>query len=49
LIIDRPSEAIYSKLKNGSYNHLTFRILWSKTFRPIEIVDSEINFTFTVK
>ena len=39
LIIDRPSEAIYSKLKNGSYNHLTFRILSSKTFRPIEIVE----------
>ena len=49
LIIDRPSEAIYSKLKNGSYNHLTFRILSSKTFRPIEIVDSEINFIFTIK
>jgi hypothetical protein len=49
LIIDRPSEAIYSKLKNGSYNHFTFRILSSKTFRPIEIVDSEMNFIFTIK
>jgi hypothetical protein len=49
LIIDRTSEAICSKLKNGSYNHLTFRILSSKTFRPIEIMDSEINFIFTIK
>ena len=49
LIVDRPSEAIYSKLKNGSYNHLTFRILSSKTFRPIEIVDSEINLIFSIK
>ena len=46
LIIDRPSQPIYSKLKNGSYNSLTFRILSSKTFRPIEILDSEINFIF---
>jgi hypothetical protein len=49
LIIDRPSQPIYSKLKNGSYNHLTFRILSSKTFRPIEILDSEINFIFSIK
>jgi hypothetical protein len=28
-IIDRPSQPIYSKLKNGSYNSLTFRILSS--------------------
>ena len=49
LIVDRPAESIYSKLKNGSYNHLTFRILSSKTFRPIEIVDSEINFIFNIK
>jgi hypothetical protein len=49
LIIDRPSQPIYSKLKNESYNHLTIRILSSKTFKPIEIVDSEINFIFTIK
>ena len=49
LIVDRPAEAIYSKLKNGAYNHLTFRILSSKTFKPIEIVDSEINFIFNIK
>jgi hypothetical protein len=36
LIVDRPSQPIYSKLKNGSYNILTFRILSSKTFRPIK-------------
>jgi len=49
LIVGRLSEAIYFKLKNGSYNHLTFRILSSKTFRPIEIVDSEINLMFGIK
>jgi hypothetical protein len=49
LIIDRPSQPIYSKLKNGSYNSLTFRILSSKTFRSIEILDSEINFIFSIK
>jgi hypothetical protein len=48
LIIDRPSQPIYSKLKNGSYNQLTFRILSSKTFKPIEILDSEINFIFSI-
>jgi hypothetical protein len=35
LIVDRPSQPIYSKLKNGSYNQHTFRVLSSKTFRPI--------------
>ena len=49
IIIDRPSQPIYSKLKNGSYNSLTFRILSSKTFRPIKILDSEINFIFSIK
>jgi hypothetical protein len=49
LIIDRPSQPIYSKLKNGSNNSLTFRILSSKTFRHIEILDSEINFIFSIK
>jgi len=49
LIIERPSQPIYSKLKNRSYNSLTFRILSSKTFRPIEILDSEINFIFSIK
>jgi hypothetical protein len=49
LIVDRPSQPIYSKLKNGSYNHLTFRILSSKIFKPIEIVDSEINCIFSIK
>jgi len=47
--VGRPAEAIYSKLKNESYNNLTFRILSSKTFKPIEIVDSEINFIFSIK
>ena len=46
---DRPSQPIYSKLKNGSYTHLTFRIISSKTFKAIEIVDSEINCIFSIK
>ena len=37
LIIDRPSQPIYSKLKNGSYNQLTFRILSSKTFNQLKL------------
>ena len=49
LIVDRSSQPIYSKLKNGSYNDLTFRIISSKTFKPIEIVDSEINCIFSIK
>jgi hypothetical protein len=49
LIIDRPSQPIYSKLKNGFYNSLTLRILSSKTFKPIEILDSEINLIFSIK
>jgi hypothetical protein len=48
LIVDRPPQPIYSKLKNGTYNSLTFRILSSKTFLPVTIVDSEINFIFTI-
>ena len=49
LIVDRPAYPIYSKLRNGSYNHLTFRILSSKTFRPIELIDPEINFIFSIE
>ena len=49
LIVDKPAYPIYSKLRNGSYNHLTFRILSSKTFRPIEMIDPEINFIFSIK
>jgi len=49
LIVDKPAYPIYSKLRNGSYNHLTFRVLSSKTFRPIELIDPEINFIFSIK
>jgi len=42
LIVDKSAYPIYSKLRNGNYNHLTFRILSSKTFRPIELIDPEI-------
>ena len=49
LIVDKPAYPIYSKLRNGNFNHLTFRILSSKTFRPIELIDPEINFIFSIK
>jgi hypothetical protein len=49
LIVDKPSYPIYSKLRDGNYNHLTFRILSSKTFRPIQLIDPEINFIFSIK
>jgi len=49
LIVDKPAYPIYSKLLNGSYNHYTFIILSSKSFRPIELIDPEINFIFSIK
>ena len=49
LKVDKPAYLIFSKLRNGNYNHLTFRVLTSKTFRPIELIDPEINFIFSIK
>jgi hypothetical protein len=49
LIVDKPAYPIYSKLPNGTYNHLTFRILSSKNFKPIELIDPEINLIFSIK
>jgi hypothetical protein len=49
LIIDKPSYPIYSTLKSGFYNRLTFRILSSKTYKPMEILDPEMNFIFSIK
>ena len=49
LIVDKPAYPIYSKLRNGNYNHLTFRTLSSKSFKPIELIDPEINFIFSIK
>lgn len=49
LIQDRPSDPIYSTLKSGSYNQLTFRVLDAKTYQPVEIVDGEINLIFNIK
>ena len=36
-------------LKSGFYNILTFRILSSKTYKPMEILDPEMNFIFSIK
>jgi hypothetical protein len=49
LIFDKPSYPIYSTLKSGFYNRLTFRILSSKTYKPMEILDPEMNFIFSIK
>ena len=49
LIVDKPSYPIYSNLKSGFYNRLTFRILSSKTYKPMEVLDPEINFIFSIK
>ena len=49
LITDKPSFPIYSSLKSRTFNHLTFRILSSKTYRPIEIIDPEIHLIFSSK
>ena len=49
LITDRPSFPIYSSLKAGTFSHLTFRILSSKTYRPLELIDPEVHFIFSIK
>jgi hypothetical protein len=49
LIVDKPSYPIYSNLKSCFYNRLTFRILSSKTYKPMEILDPEMNFIFSIK
>ena len=49
LITDKPSFPIYSSLKSGTFNQLTFRILSAKTYRPIEIIDPEIHLIFSIK
>jgi hypothetical protein len=49
LITDKPSFPIYSALKSGMFNRLTFRILSSKTYRPIQIIDPEIHFICSIK
>ena len=46
LIVDKPSYPIYSTLKSGFYNRLTFRILSSKTYKPMEILDPDMNFFY---
>ena len=49
LITDKPSFPIYSSLKTGTFNQLTFRILSSKTYQPVQIVDPEIHMIFSIK
>jgi hypothetical protein len=49
LITDKPAFPIYSALKAGTFNHFTFRILLSKTYRPIQIIDPEIHFICSIK
>lgn len=42
------SSPLYSKLKQGRFNSLTFRILNAKTYEQMEILDGEINLRFVV-
>jgi hypothetical protein len=49
LIIDKPSNPIYSNSKTGFYNILTFRILSIETFKPMEILDPGIKSFFSIK
>lgn len=49
LITDKPSFPLYSSLKAGIFNQLTFRILSSKTYRPVAIIDPEVHFIFSIK
>jgi len=49
LIVDKPSYPIYSNLKSGFYNRLTFRVLSSITYIPMKILDPEMNYIFSIK
>jgi hypothetical protein len=44
LIVDKSSYPIYSNLKSGFYNRLTYRILRSKTYKSMEILDPAMIF-----
>lgn len=49
LINEKVSSPIYLKLKPGNYDSLTFRLINAKTYRPVEILDTEITLMFSVR
>ena len=49
LFVDRPTHPIYLKMKSGTYDKLTFRLVNASTLLPIEIIDPEINLLFSLK
>ena len=49
LFVDRPSHPVYLKMKTGTYDRLTFRLVNAFTLLPMEILDPEINLLFSLK
>ena len=49
LFVDRPSHPVYLKMKGGTYDRLTFRLVNASTLLPMEILDPEINMLFSLK
>ena len=49
LFVDRPNHPVYLKIKSGTYDKLTFRLVNASTLLPIEILDPEINLLFSLK
>ena len=49
LFTERPAYPIYLEFKHGTFTSLTFRLVNSTTIMPIEIMDPEISFIFSIK
>lgn len=48
LIDEKVPSLLYSNLKSGRFDKLTFRILNARTYEPMEIFDPEINLRFSI-
>jgi len=49
IFTERPSYPIYLECKHGTFTSLTFRLVNSDTLMPIEILDPNICFIFSIK
>ena len=49
LFTERPAYPIYLEYKHGTFMSLTFRLVNRTTLMPIQIIDPEINFIFSIK
>ena len=49
IFTERPSYPIYLECKHGTFSSLTFRLVNSDTLMPIEILDPNICFIFSIK